>query len=82
MFLRRKLVYCFYFSVPGPIFCINPFLILTPKRVLKKDYEIVKEAVFEQKANNRQENKILHVCCRHKSLLTNSGLQNTKTLPS
>lgn len=71
MFLRRKLAYCFYFSVSDPIFFINTFFILTPKRVLKKDYEIVKEAGYEQKTNNKQKNRILYLCCRHKSLLTN-----------
>ena len=71
MFLRWKLVYCFYLSVSAPIFLINPFLILTPKRFLRKDYEIVKEAGYEQKENNKQKNRILYLCCRHKSLLTN-----------
>lgn len=49
MFLRQKTSLLLYFSVSDPIFFINPFFILTPKRVLKKDYEIVKEAGYEQR---------------------------------
>lgn len=50
---EKEIIYCFYFTV-APIFSINPFPILTPNKVLKKAYEIEKEAVFDQKANSKQ----------------------------
>lgn len=79
---EKKTVYCFYFSVASLVFSINSSTILTPKRVLKNDYEIVKEAVFEGKANNKQQTRLLYICCRHKSLLTNSGMQEMRLTPS
>lgn len=68
MFLKRKLFIAFI-SVPAPIFSKNPSPILTPNRVLilKMQYEIVKKAVFKQKANNKQM-RIVYICCRHKPL--------------
>lgn len=77
MFLRRKL-FIVFISVPAPIFSANSFPVLNPNRVLilKMRYEIGKK----QCSNKRQiiNIKILYICCRHKSLLTNSGKKKKK----
>lgn len=51
-------------------FLHKSFSHLDHQRVLEKDYEIVKEAVFEEKAKNKQQTRLIRICCRHKSHLT------------